>query len=170
VYFLLIQPTDTGQLSSTNIMAGAAHTPASILAAFYKAETEYTASSPEQRDFTNTGRYLSPTFRSIHSDELPWGGVWEGHDGFKRWMEQMFGRFRVLEILDPEIFQSQSPASNRVVVLSTIRLIASNDDTEWIGPLSQSVEVSLTEGLIEEIRVFWGNTGSLNKLLGHAPL
>lgn len=54
----------------------AAQPAALVLAGFYQAETAYMASPPEQRDFeSSTERFLAPSFRSIHSAELPWVGI-----------------------------------------------------------------------------------------------
>lgn len=76
----------------------------------------------------------------------------------------MASRFKVLEVLEPRVFESKEHADG-VLVSSTLRLVTRHSGKEWAGPLAQSVKVNLNQGCIDEIRVFWWDVDGLKSLL-----
>ena len=140
-------------------------TAAQILARFYEAETIYMAASPSERDFAGgMGKTLSPSLDLYQSPDLPWGGVYKGHEGFQQWSETMASYFSSLVVAEPKVFESEG--GSEVVVVSTLRLKTKRDGRDWAAPLTQTVKVDREKGWITEIRPFYWDVAGLNRLLG----
>ncbi|KAK4919620.1 hypothetical protein LTR66_016781, partial [Elasticomyces elasticus] len=93
-------------------------TPRQILDSFYEAERIYMSSPPDQRDFTGIAATLAPDFRMEQTSALPYAGVYTGPNGMQDWARRMADYFEVVDVRNPEIFES--PGSDRIVVLSTV--------------------------------------------------
>lgn len=143
------------------------HTPRSVLDAFYKAETEYTYASPDERDFETIAIVLSPNFVMEQSSGLPYAGTYHGRPGMKAWMDKMAGYFDRMEVRDPEIFERHG--SNRIVILSNVTYRIRASEREISFPFAQAMTVDLLEGQIREIRPFYWDVYALNRALGFSP-
>lgn len=140
-------------------------TAADILDRFYKAETVYMSLPAEQRDFQSTmGLTISPDIELYQSPDLPYGGVYHGHDGFLEWSEAMSSYFSELEVLEPKVFEREG--ADEVVVLSTLKLKTRSTGKAWVAPLAQAVKVDREKGLITMIRPFYWDVKGLNEVLG----
>ena len=140
-------------------------TAADILKRFYDAETVYMSQKPEQRDFASTwGQTISPDVQLHQSPDLPYGGVYHGHDGFLKWSEQMSSYFSSLDVVEPKVFEREG--ADEVVVLSTFKLKVRSNGEDWIAPLAQAVKVDREKGWITEMRPFYWNVKGLNEIVG----
>src|ERR1700761_2776608 len=91
-------------------------TPKAILQRFYDAERKYMAAPPSAADPTVFSATLSPDVKLIQYPDLPYGGVFEGIEGFLDWARQMNEIFSGVDVKEPEILEGV----DKVVVLSTV--------------------------------------------------
>ena len=140
--------------------------PAEILDRFYKAETIYMASPPEQRDLASgMGAVLSPELVVYQSPDLMFSSSeYHGHDGFLKWCEEMAGFFNGLVVADPKVYERQG--SDEVLVHSTLELVTREGGREWKRPLCQVVKVDREKGWITSIRPFYWDVAGLREVLG----
>lgn len=136
-------------------------TAAEILDRFCAAERVYMAAAPADRDFSGMASTLSPTMMLYQSPDLPYGGEYEGHEGFRRWGEAMAERFDVVDVMEPRVLEK----GDDVVVLSTLLLRVRKTGKELVNPFCQVVQVDREKDIITEIRPFYWNVRGLNEAL-----
>lgn len=141
-------------------------TAAEILKKFYDAETVYMAAAPADRDFAGgMGKVLSPKVEIHQSPDLPYSqSLYEGHEGFIKWGEEMAGFFDKLEVTDPKIFEREG--ADDVVVSSVLKLRTRDGGKDWEAPLLQIIGVDREKGCILFIKPFYWNVGGLNVVVG----
>ena len=123
------------------------------------------ATPPEKRDFaTGMGRTIAPQIQLHQSPDLPYGGVYHGHEGFQRWSEAMSSYFSSLEVLEPRVFELEG--SDEVVVLSTLDLTVRKTGGKWTAPMCQVIKVDREKEFITEIRPFYWDVKGLNEAVG----
>lgn len=133
-----------------------------ILNRFYAAERLYMASPPEKRDFTDLSETLSASVFIHQSPDMPYGGEYQGHDGFLKWSEAMATCFDRMEVSERQVLHN----GNEVVVTSTLRMRVRKSGEEVLGPLIQWIKVDRDAGTIKEIRPFYWNVRGINEALG----
>jgi ketosteroid isomerase-like protein len=143
-------------------------TPAEILDCFYKEETKYMAAPPDQRDFAGgMGTVLSPNVKIFQSPDLPYSqSIYEGHDGFQKWGEEMAALFDSLVVSNPRVFEGAGAEASEVVVASTLKLRVRKTGEKWEAPLLQIIGVDRLEGQITSIRPFYWDVKGLNAAVG----
>jgi ketosteroid isomerase-like protein len=133
-----------------------------ILTRFYAAERRYMASPAEKRDFADLEETLSPGVLVHQSPDMPYGGEYQGHDGFLKWSEAMATCFDRMEVSERQVLHN----GNEVVVTSTLRMRVRKSGEEVLGPLIQWIKVDRDAGTIKEIRPFYWNVRGINEALG----
>lgn len=139
-------------------------TPRQILDSFYEAERIYMSSPPDQRDFTGIAATLAPDFRMEQTSALPYAGVYIGPSGMQDWARRMADYFEVVDVRNPEIFES--PGSDRIVVLSTVHFKVRGSGQEMEYPFCQAVTVDCERGVMTEMRPFYWDVAGVNAALG----
>ncbi|KAL4863684.1 hypothetical protein BDV12DRAFT_206327 [Aspergillus spectabilis] len=139
------------------------YTARAVLDAFYKAEREYMAASPEARDFSGIAATIAPDFRMEQTSALPYAGVYIGPQGMQDWTTRMADYFDVVDVRNPEIFER--PGSDRIVVLSTTHLRVRSTGHEMQFPFCQAITVDLEKGNIVDLRPFYWDVAAVNKAL-----
>ncbi|KAH8887153.1 hypothetical protein GQ53DRAFT_327277 [Thozetella sp. PMI_491] len=140
-------------------MAAAKHfSTAAILERFYDAERIYMAAPPTERDASGMVACISPAMRLYQSPDLPYGGVYEGLEGFLQWSKQMSDLFDVVDVQNPRVLEGDGEA----VVLSTLHLRVRRTGQVLVRPLAQQVKTDGEKGVITEIRPFYWDVAGLN--------
>lgn len=138
---------------------GAEREATEILHRFYAAETAYLQSEP--KDFSAMAAVLHPDCVMHQPSSLPYGGSWQGHDGFRRWMAAFGAVWSTLVVADPTLLVS---GADVIFVRSTVRATARASGAELSWPLLQMVMVR--DGLIREMRPFYWDTAAIVEALG----
>lgn len=124
-----------------------------VLERFYAAERTYMAAGGAQAgaNFDGMAATLDPDIQLHQSPDLPWGGEWSGHQGFKDWSVEMSSHFDVVDVQDAQYFESGS----QVVILCRLvtHSIATGETLDY--PMAQVVTVE--RGRITEFRPFYWN-------------
>lgn len=141
------------------------YTAREVLDAFYKAEREYMAAAPEDRDFSGIAATLAPNVRMEQTSALPYAGVYVGPHGMQDWTRRMADYFDVVDVQNPEIFER--PNSDRIVVLSNVHFKVRSTGEEMDFPFCQAITVDLERGVIVELRPFYWDVAAVNKSLGY---
>ncbi len=141
-------------------------TAAQILDRFYAAERIYMSAPLEQRDISGMAACLTPDFKGVQSPDLPWGGVWEGLDGFLEWGKMMSEYFDVLDVQNPRVFEQGG--ADEVVVLLNLHLRVRKTQEELDHPMVQVAKVDFEKGLIRSFQPFMWNVAGLNEKLAKA--
>lgn len=157
--------------------ASQASTPLSIMQKFYAAELVY-MQDPTPANSDAFLLNLSPSVKLTQTPGLPYGGIYEGREGFKAWGTQMSQHFDVVDVQDSVIFtpSSQSDGSGpdgspdngvkaQVLVQSQLRLRVRKTKKELIYPMIQAITVNLEKAWIEEIHPFYWDVQGLNAAL-----
>lgn len=139
-------------------------TASEILRNFYAAERTYMASEPGKEDFSGMAATLSPDIKLYQSPDLPYGGLYEGHEAFQTWSATMASYFDVVDVSESKIMED----GDDVVVLSTLRLKVRGSGQVIANPFVQRVVVDREKGVIREFRPFYWNVAGLNEALGKA--
>jgi hypothetical protein len=132
-----------------------------ILQRFYDAERIYMSASPSTADSSILAATLSPNVKLIQSPDLPYGGTFEGVEGFLDWAKQMSELFSGVDVQDPEILEGD----NKAVVLSTVHFTVRRTGEVLIRPLVQIVKVDREKGLIKEMMPVYWDVEGLKKAL-----
>ncbi len=84
----------------------------SVLEGMYAAEAEYFATG----DFEPLRPYFAADFVLHQAEGLPFGGVWRGHDGLRRFFAEMSRTWAVFELRELEfpILQTITVADSRI--------------------------------------------------------
>ncbi|KEF54732.1 uncharacterized protein A1O9_09174 [Exophiala aquamarina CBS 119918] len=146
-----------------------AHTPRSILDAFYQAERDYMSANPEDRDFSAMAALLAPDVRLHQTAALPYAGTYVGIEGFQDVARQMADYLNEVDVRNAEIFESEYKGSNRIMSLSMVHLKIRKTGEELDFPTTQAITVDLEKGLIMEIRPFYWDVKTFNEAIGYQP-
>jgi ketosteroid isomerase-like protein len=136
-------------------------TPKEILQRFYDAERTYMSAPPSTADSSILAATLSPDVKLIQSPDLPYGGVFEGVEGFLDWARQMNELFSGVDVQDPEVLEGVDKA----VVLSTVVFTVRRTGEVLKRPLVQIVKVDREKGLITEMKPVYWDVEGLKKAL-----
>jgi uncharacterized protein len=136
-------------------------TPKEILERFYDAERIYMAASPSEADPAVLAASLSPDVKLIQSPDLPYGGTFEGVEGFLDWARQMNALFSGVDVTEPEILEGVDKA----VVLSTVHFTVRRTGEVLTRPLVQVVKVDRERGVITEMKPVYWDVEGLKKAL-----
>ena len=130
-----------------------ADTPRATVERFYKAEAEYMQSAQhgERADFSRMRETLSPDVTLHQSPDLPFGGDFQGHEGYERWAVSMSKIFNQLEVTEQEFFEN----GDTVVVVCRFRTRSRRTGETQDYPMVQVVRVK--DGRIVEFRPFYWN-------------
>jgi uncharacterized protein len=127
--------------------------PREVLEAFYAAERIYMAAGgvPAGASFDGIGATLDPNVQLHQSPDLPWGGEWQGYEGFKGWSVEMSRHFDVVDVQDAQFLT----AGDQVVVLCTLTTRSRVTGRILSAPMVQVVTVK--DDRITEFRPFYWN-------------
>lgn len=146
-----------------------AHTPRSILDAFYQAERDYMSADPKERDFSTMAALLAPDVRLHQTTALPYAGTYVGIEGFQDVARQMADYLSEVDVRNVEIFQSEHKDSNRIMSLSMVHLKIRKTGQEFDFPTTQAITVDLEKGVIKEIRPFYWDVKTFNEAIEYQP-
>jgi hypothetical protein len=132
-----------------------------ILNRFYDAERIYMSAPPSEADSSGLAATLAPDVKLIQSPDLPYGGVFEGVEGFLNWARQMNELFSGVDVQDPEILEGE----NKAVVLSTVYFTVRRTGEVLKRPLVQIVCVDREKGVITEMTPVYWDVEGLKKAL-----
>lgn len=124
-----------------------------VLERFYEAERRYMqAGGPSAgASFDEMAATLDPNIQLHQSPDLPWGGEYIGHQGFRDWATAMSNCFDYLDVKDPEFFDS----GDKIVILCRLHTRSRANGTLLDHPMAQVVTVK--DGKISEFRPFYWN-------------
>lgn len=124
-----------------------------VLEAFYAAERVYMAAGGAHAgaSFDGMGATLDPNVVLHQSPDLPWGGDWNGYEGFKGWSIEMSRHFDVVDVQDATFFEN----GDQVIVLC--RLVTHSIATGETLDLPMAQVITVQEGRITEFRPFYWN-------------
>ncbi|MCJ1376630.1 hypothetical protein MMC20_007873 [Loxospora ochrophaea] len=126
-----------------------------IVLRFYAAEKTYLARGSTPADFSLLTPILSPSLVLYSSRELPWGGRYDGHLGFRDWIRKTNIYFDQREVQNPKFFTAEGNDKVNVWLKFVARIRTTRKVLE--KPMLQLVAVD--RGMIVTIRIFyWGVT------------
>ena len=128
-------------------------TPRAVLLAFYEAEAEYMTKAQHSgnADFSKMRLTMSPKVVLHQSPDLPFGGDYQGHDGYEDWAKRMSRIFDRLEVSERQFFEQ----GETVVVVCRFRTRSRVTALEQDYPMVQVVRVE--DGQIVDFRPFYWN-------------
>ncbi|KAF2670254.1 hypothetical protein BT63DRAFT_232973 [Microthyrium microscopicum] len=134
-------------------------TPKEILQRFYDAERVYMSAAPGTADPSAIAATLAPEVKLIQSPDLPYGGEFEGVEGFLNWAKQMGEIFSGVDVKSPEILEGEDKA----VVLSEVDFTIRRTGEVLTRPLVQVIKVDRQRGVITEMKPFYWDVEGLKK-------
>lgn len=135
------------------------NSPRAILGRFYDAERIYMANPNEAGSFEAFSKTFAEDIRVMQTPALPYGGAWEGIAGFRAWSEQMSDLFDVVDVMEPEVFESKD--SPKVMINGKLRLKVRRTQKTLIYPFCQLVAVDTNRGVVQEIVPFYWDVHDL---------
>ncbi|MER9947236.1 nuclear transport factor 2 family protein [Mesorhizobium sp. M0047] len=125
--------------------------PIDTLNAFYDAERRYMAAggAAAGASFDEMAATLDPAIELHQSPDLPWGGEYRGHEGFRDWSLKMSDAFDQLSVEDARFFVS----GDTIVILCRLVTRARRSGQVHDAPMAQVVTVR--NGRIAEFRPFY---------------
>ncbi|CAD6564551.1 MAG: hypothetical protein CYPHOPRED_004063 [Cyphobasidiales sp. Tagirdzhanova-0007] len=130
------------------------HTATSILDKFYAAEREFAAGKTDGSEMLQS---LSEDFKGYQSEDLPYGGVYEG----KKMFMTMGGLFSQVDAKPDKILVQE----DMVVFVGNVHFTVRKTQEQSSLAMTQVIKVDLEKGLITEMRPFYWNVGGFNALL-----
>jgi len=127
------------------------------LHAFYEAEDRYIKSGGN--DFSEIAATLDKECVIYQPASLPYGGRWQGHQGFEAWMKAFSEQWSSLIVLDSQIFVVDDRLFSRSTVSATAR--RTQENVEW--PLLQMFR--FRDSKILELEPFYWDTAALLPVL-----
>ncbi|MCE6997342.1 nuclear transport factor 2 family protein [Saccharothrix sp. S26] len=128
----------------------------SVLEGMYEAEAEYLAAGgPGGASFTPLAPFFSPDVVLHQAAALPYGGIWQGHEGIERFFLAMHRTWDVFEMVDQTFLTDTSP----LVVLTRVRARARATGRAIDFPILQTITVE--DGRITEVRPFYWDTAAI---------
>ena len=129
-----------------------AATPRQVLERFFEAERDYMQSNhSEAVSFDAMQATLDPEVVLHQSPDLPYGGDFFGHEGYRKWAEAMSTIFDRVDAQSPEFYEN----GDTVVVTCELVTRTRHTGKEMKLPMVQAVTVR--NGKITEIRPFYWN-------------
>jgi ketosteroid isomerase-like protein len=124
-----------------------------VLERFYKEERLYMqAGGPSAgASFDGMASTLDPEVRLYQSPDLPWGGDYVGHAGFREWAARMSDAFDYLDVLDTEFLEKE----DKVVTFCRLITRSRRHGNQLDRPMIHVVKVR--NGRITEFRPFYWN-------------
>ncbi|WP_067852797.1 nuclear transport factor 2 family protein [Nocardia shimofusensis] len=130
--------------------------PRVVLERMYQAEAEYLAAGgPGAASFTTLAPFFDPDVRLWQADALPYGGLWRGHDGIEQFFLAMSATWDRFEMAEQTFLSEVDP----LVVLTHVNARSRVTGRELSFPILQTITV--TEGLITEVRPFYWDTAAV---------
>ncbi|WP_280434403.1 nuclear transport factor 2 family protein [Nocardia carnea] len=154
-----IVPSDYRQLvmdlqSDTDLMT--VTSPRLILERMYRAEVEYLAAGgPGKASFATLAPFFAPDVVLWQADTLPYGGIWRGHGGMEQFFLAMSATWDRFEMTEQVFLSEMSP----LIVLTHVNACSRDSGRELNFPILQTITV--TEGLISEVRPFYWDTAAI---------
>lgn len=127
--------------------------PFRVLERFYEAERQYMQAGGANAgaSFEGMAATMDPDVALHQSPDLPWGGEYRGHQGFKDWSVKMSECFDFLDVRDPEYFEKD----DKLVILCRLVTRSRLHGYELDRPMAQVVTVR--DGKITDFRPFYWN-------------
>ncbi len=124
-----------------------------VLERFYEAERHYMQAGGAKAgaSFDGMAATMDPEIALHQSPDLPWGGEYRGHQGFKDWSVKMSECFDFLDVRDPEYFEKD----DKLVILCRLVTRSRLHGYELDRPMAQVVTVR--DGKIMDFRPFYWN-------------
>lgn len=119
------------------------------------------AAPPSKADSSSLAETLAPEVKLVQSPDLPYGGVYEGVEGFLDWARQMNELFSGVDVQDPEVLEGEDKA----VVLSTAYFTVRRTGEILKRPLVQIIKVDRKRGVITEMKPFYWDVEGLKRAL-----
>ena len=133
-------------------MAALSETPKDVLQRFYEAERDYMQSGPDSTaGFDAMQATLSPEVVLHQSPDLPYGGEYRGHAGYRRWADAMSAIFSRVDAQNPRFYE------NGETVVITCDLLTRTRSTGEEMKLPMAQVVTVRNGKIIEFRPFYWN-------------
>ena len=127
-----------------------------VLTGMYEAESRYLAAGgPGKATFDLLAPFFAPDVVMRQAENLPYGGVWRGHDGMARFLVAMSEAWESFEIGEQEFLAMGETA----VVHSQVRARARATGRELAFPVLQTIAVR--DGRIAEVRPFYWDTAAI---------
>lgn len=132
-------------------MSNESRSPREVLEAFYAAERIYMAAGGARAGapFDGMAQTLDPGVRLHQSPDLPWGGEWLGHEGFKGWSIEMSRHFDVVDVRNARYFDQ----GDELVIVCDLQTRSRTTGEVLTAPMVQVVTVRA--GRITEFRPFY---------------
>lgn len=131
------------------------NTPTEILTKFYAAEAVFMATPPDTPEATTNFNAMAacfaPDLKVYQPSELPWGGTWEGTEGFLAWGKLMTSYFENLKAVPIRIFDD---GKETVVVESIVHAKIRKTGEDHETRLAQIATVDVEKGVIKDIRQY----------------
>ena len=129
-----------------------AESPQQVLERFYAAERIFMQSAlNDLSGFDAMRATLDPAVVLHQSPDLPYGGEFRGHEGYRRWAEAMRAIFDQVDARSPTFYEKGE------TVVITCELVTRVRDTGNEIPLPMVQVVTVRNGKIIEFRPFYWN-------------
>ncbi|MFE7744923.1 nuclear transport factor 2 family protein [Nocardia sp. NPDC057455] len=130
--------------------------PMTVLTGMYAAEAAYLAAGgPGNASFELLAPFFHPSVVLYQAENLPYGGIWRGHDGMERFFRAMSDTWEEFDLLEQRFLISAETA----VVHTEVRARARATGRELTFPILQTI--TFTEGRIAEVRPFYWDTAAV---------
>ncbi len=127
-----------------------------VLTGMYAAEAEYLAAGgPGNASFDLLAPFFHPSVVLRQAENLPYGGIWRGHDGMERFFRAMSATWEAFEMLEQRFL----PAAETVVVHTEVHARARATGRELAFPILQTI--TFADGRIAEVRPFYWDTAAV---------
>lgn len=134
--------------------------PVALLARFYEAESGYLA---DQGDFGPMAETLDRECVMVQPDSLPYGGQWQGHQGYQDWLQAFGQAWASLSVQGSHIYAAEA---DTVFSRSTVVGTARATGREITYPLLQMI--TIRDGRILRIEPFYWDTHQVLVAFGDA--
>ncbi|MFI9412721.1 nuclear transport factor 2 family protein [Nocardia gamkensis] len=127
-----------------------------VLTGMYAAEAEYLAAGgPGNASFDLLAPFFHPSVVLHQAENLPYGGIWRGHDGMERFFRAMSATWEAFDLLEQRFLT----AAETVVVHTEVRARARATGRELTFPILQTI--TFADGRIAEVRPFYWDTAAV---------
>jgi ketosteroid isomerase-like protein len=132
-----------------------------ILNQFYADERIYMSQPSNQQDPALLANTLSPRIKLYQTPDLPYGGTYEGIEGFLAWGKKMGSYFDTVDVQPSKVLED----GDDVIVLSTLRLRVRRTGRVIENPFVQHIRVDREAGKLLEFRPFYWDVRGLSEAL-----
>lgn len=127
-----------------------------VLTGMYAAEARYLAAGgPDAASFDLLASFFAPDVELHQADALPYGGIWRGLCGLRRFLLRMGQVWESFEMVEQEFLATGETA----VVLTQVRARARATGRTLSFPILQTITVK--DGRITEVRPFYWDTRAI---------